>query len=406
MVDFAESTKMAVKTLAANRLRSALTMLGIIIGNASVITMVGVGEGAREYAAGQFESLGPNVLFIIPGSPASQNRTLERPRALTFEDSEAIATQVPTVDSVAPQLVTQQTVVAGNLNTNSTITGVTPEFTTVRSFEVDAGRFITDEDVERGTRVVVLGPDLADSLFPSESPIGQTLRIRNVSFEVIGVLEAKGAFLGDNQDDIAYTPLTTLSSQITGNTSPYGLEISFISVMARDEQSMTAAQFQIQNLLRLRHRIVDEDSFTVRNQKDALELIGNVTGALTVMLAAIAGISLLVGGIGIMNIMLVSVRERTQEIGLRKAIGASEQDILTQFMIEATILAALGGAVGTLAGSGGIMLVSALTPLAAGVSTTAVIVAVCVSGGIGLFFGVVPARQAAKLDPIVALRSA
>lgn len=406
MVDFVESAKMAVKTLTANRLRSALTMLGIIIGNASVITMVGVGEGAREYAAGQFESLGPNVLFIIPGSQASQNRTLERPRTLTFEDAEAIATQVPTVASVAPQLVTQQTVVAGNLNTSSTITGVTPEFTTVRSFEVDEGRFITDEDLERGTRVVVLGPDLAESLFPSESSVGQTLRIRNVSFEVIGVLEAKGAFLGDNQDDIAYAPLTTLSNQITGNTSPYGLEVSFISVMARDEQSMTAAQFQIQNLLRLRHRIVDEDDFTVRNQKDALELIGNVTGALTVMLAAIAGISLLVGGIGIMNIMLVSVRERTQEIGLRKAVGASEQDILTQFMIEATILAALGGAVGTLVGSGGIMLVSALTPLAAGVSTTAVIVAVCVSGGIGLFFGVVPARQAAKLDPIVALRSA
>ncbi|MEO1145049.1 MAG: ABC transporter permease [Cyanobacteria bacterium J06638_22] len=406
MVDFVESTKMAVKTLTANRLRSALTMLGIIIGNASVITMVGVGEGAREYAAGQFESLGPNVLFIIPGSEEAQNRTLERPRTLTFEDAEAIATQVPTVDLVAPQLQTQQAVVAGSLNTSSTIIGVTPDFAPVRSFELAEGRFITDEDVERGTRVVALGPDLANSLFPDTDPIGQTLRIRNISFEVVGVMEAKGAFLGNNQDDAAYAPITTVSNQITGNASPYGLEVTFISVTARDEQSMTAAQFQIQNLLRLRHRIVDEDDFTVRNQKDALELIGNVTGALTVMLAAIAGISLLVGGIGIMNIMLVSVRERTQEIGLRKAIGASEQDILTQFMIEATILAALGGAIGTLAGSGGIILVSALTPLAAGVSTTAVIVAVCVSGGIGLFFGVVPARQAAKLDPIVALRSA
>jgi len=406
MVDFVESTKMAVKTLTANRLRSALTMLGIIIGNASVITMVGVGEGAREYAAGQFESLGPNVLFIIPGSESAQNRTLERPRSLTLEDAEAIADQVPTVAGVAPQLQTQQAVVAGNLNTSSTVFGITPEFATVRSFEIADGRFINDEDVNRGTRVVALGPDLANSLFPGEDPVGQTLRIKNISFEVIGVMEAKGAFLGNNQDDIAYTPITTLSNQITGDTSPYGMEVSFISVMARDEQSMTAAQFQITNLLRLRHKTVDEDDFTVRNQKDALELVGNVTGALTMMLAAIAGISLFVGGIGIMNIMLVSVRERTQEIGLRKAIGASEQDILTQFMIEATILAALGGVIGTLVGSGGIMLISAVTPLAAGVSTTAVILAVGVSGGIGLFFGVVPARQAAKLDPIVALRSA
>jgi len=406
MVNFFESTKMAVQTLTANRLRSALTMLGIIIGNASVITMVGVGEGAREYAAGQFESLGPNVLFIIPGSQSSQERTLERPKTLTLEDAEAIDTQVPSVEAVAPQLQTQQAVVAGNRSTSGTILGVTPDFVPVRSFEVDSGRFITDEDVQRGTRVVALGPDLADSLFPNQVPVGETLRIKNISFEVVGVMVAKGAFLGNNQDDVAYVPLTTLSSQITGNTSPYGTEVTFIAIAARDEQSMTAAQFQIANLLRLRHRIVGEDDFTIRNQKDALELIGNVTGALTVMLAAIAGISLLVGGIGIMNIMLVSVRERTQEIGLRKAIGASEQDILLQFIIEATILAALGGLAGTVIGMGGVTLVSAVTPLEAGISTTAVLTAVGVSGGIGLFFGVVPARQAAKLDPIVALRSA
>jgi putative ABC transport system permease protein len=406
MVDFLESSKMAVQTLMANRLRSTLTMLGIIIGNASVITMVGVGEGAREYAAGQFESLGPNVLFIIPGSESSQNRTLERPRSLTMEDAAAISAQVPTIEAVAPQLQSQQAVVAGNRNTNSTIIGTTPEFSIVRSFAVEQGRFINDSDVQRGTRVVALGADLATSLFPGTNPIGQTLRIKNVSFEVIGVMEAKGAFLGSNQDDVLYVPVTTLSSQIVGNTSPYGTEVTFISVTARDEQSMTAAQFQLTNLLRLRHQVVSDDDFTVRNQKDALELIGNVTGALTVMLAAIAGISLFVGGIGIMNIMLVSVRERTQEIGLRKAIGASEQDILVQFMIEATILAALGGLAGTGIGVVGVTLISVVTPLSAGVSTTAVVIAVGVSGGIGLFFGVVPARQAAKLDPIVALRSA
>jgi len=405
-MDLLEGTAMAVKTLKANKLRSALTMLGIIIGNASVITMVGVGQGAQRYASEQFESLGPNVLFVIPGSDSSRQRTLETPRTLTLEDAEAIASQVPTVISVAPQLQTQQTVTQGNRSTSALIVGTTPEFSTVRSFPVARGRFLNDMDVQRGNRSVALGADLARSLFGDSDPLGQTIRIKNLTFQVVGVMEAKGAFLGNNQDDVAYIPITTMSSQITGNSSPYGTEVTFISIMSRDEQSIGAAQFQVTNLLRLRHRIVSEDDFTVRSQKDALEIVGNVTGALTIMLAAIAGISLLVGGIGIMNIMLVSVRERTQEIGLRKAIGASQQDILVQFMIEATILAVLGGVAGTLIGIGGVSLVGALTPLRAGVSPTAVLLAVGVSGGIGLFFGVVPARQAAKLDPIVALRSA
>ncbi|MDG2616504.1 FtsX-like permease family protein [Thermoleptolyngbya sichuanensis A183] len=405
-MDLLESTAMAVKTLKANKLRSALTMLGIIIGNASVITMVGVGQGAQRYASEQFESLGPNVLFVIPGSDSSRQRTLETPRTLTLEDAEAIASQVPTVIGVAPQLQTQQTVTQGNRSTSALIVGTTPEFSTVRSFPVARGRFLTDMDVQRGNRSVALGADLARSLFGDADPLGQTIRIKNLTFQVVGVMEAKGAFLGNNQDDVAYIPITTMSSQITGNSSPYGTEVTFISIMSRDEQSIGAAQFQVTNLLRLRHRIVSEDDFTVRSQKDALEIVGNVTGALTIMLAAIAGISLLVGGIGIMNIMLVSVRERTQEIGLRKAIGASQQDILVQFMIEATILAVLGGVAGTLIGIGGVSLAGALTPLKAGVSPTAILLAVGVSGGIGLFFGVVPARQAAKLDPIVALRSA
>lgn len=405
-MDLLESTAMAVKTLKANKLRSALTMLGIIIGNASVITMVGVGQGAQRYASEQFESLGPNVLFVIPGSDSSRQRTLETPRTLTLEDAEAIASQVPTVIGVAPQLQTQQTVTQGNRSTSALIVGTTPEFSTVRSFPVARGRFINDMDVQRGNRSVALGADLAKSLFGDSDPMGKTIRIKNLTFQVVGVMEAKGAFLGNNQDDVAYIPITTMSSQITGNSSPYGTEVTFISIMSRDEQSIGAAQFQVTNLLRLRHKIVSEDDFTVRSQKDALEIVGNVTGALTIMLAAIAGISLLVGGIGIMNIMLVSVRERTQEIGLRKAIGASQQDILVQFMIEATILAVLGGVAGTLIGIGGVSLAGALTPLKAGVSPTAILLAVGVSGGIGLFFGVVPARQAAKLDPIVALRSA
>jgi putative ABC transport system permease protein len=284
--------------------------------------------------------------------------------------------------------------------------GTTPDFVGVRDFEVEEGRFFTELDVQRSTRVATIGSDVADKMFGNSDPVGQQIRIKNISFQVIGVMERKGAFLGNNQDDVVLIPLTTMSSRITGNTSPYGTEVSFISVTAEDATVMDAAQFQIRNLLRLRHQITDEDDFTVRSQKDALEIVGNVTGALTLMLAAIAGISLFVGGIGIMNIMLVSVRERTQEIGLRKAIGASQQDILLQFMIEATIVAAIGGIIGTLVGVGGVMLIAATTPLQAGVSSSAVLLAVGVSGAIGLFFGVFPARQAAQLDPIVALRSA
>ena len=401
-----ESTKMAVKTLTANKLRSTLTMLGIIIGNASVITMVGVGQGAQRYASAQFESLGPNVLFIIPGSEEARDRTFQLPRTLTLEDAEAISSQVATVSAVAPQLQTQQPLSAGNRQSTSLVVGTTPDFLPVRDFDVQKGRFFTEIDVERNTQVVALGSDIARKFFGERDPIGQQIRIKNIGFQVIGVMKAKGAFLGNNQDDAVYIPITTMSNRITGDTSPYGTEVTFISANARDDASVSAAQFQVTNLLRLRHKIVNEDDFTVRNQKDALEVVGNVTGALTLMLAAIAAISLFVGGIGIMNIMLVSVRERTQEIGLRKAIGASQQDILVQFMIEAVILSAIGGILGTVIGVSGVTLVGAVTPLKASVSAPAVLLAVGVSGGIGLFFGVFPARQAAKLDPIVALRSA
>jgi putative ABC transport system permease protein len=381
-------------------------MLGIIIGNASVITMVGVGQGAQRYASDQFQSLGPNVLFVIPGGDEARRRTLEIPRNLTLADAKAIASQVPSVNAVAPQLQSQQAITYRNRSINSGVTGTIPSFTIVRNFEVDRGRFFSDFDVQRSNRVAALGADVAKNLFGSSDPLGQQIRIKNISFQVIGVMESKGAFLGDNQDDVVFIPLTTMSSRITGNTSPYGTEVSFISATAKNEALVGAAQFQIANLLRLRHKVVNEDDFTIRTQKDALEVVGNVTGALTLMLAAIAGISLFVGGIGIMNIMLVSVRERTQEIGLRKALGASQHDILVQFIIEAIILAAIGGALGTAIGVGGVTFVGAVTPLKAGVSSAAIVMAVGISGAIGLFFGVVPARQAARLDPIVALRSA
>jgi len=405
-MDIVESIKMATTTLVANKLRSSLTMLGIIIGNASVIAMIGIGEGAQKYIAKELESLGPNVLFVIPGNRETQRISLDLPKTLVLADAEAIASQVPSVQAVAPEFNSRSLVTYRNKNTNVNVIGTTPGFLPVRQFDVARGRFLTNLDIKRSNQVVVLGADLAERLFENVDPVGQQLRLKNVTFQVIGVLESKGSNLGVDYDDAAFVPITTMANRIAGRTSPYGIELTYLVAAAKNADSVDAAEFQITNLLRLRHKLTGEDDFTINTQKDALETVGKITGALTLMLAAIAGISLFVGGIGVMNIMLVSVTERTQEIGLRKAIGAREADILIQFMIEAVILSAAGGVLGTLIGVGGSLLIGAVTPLQAGVSPVAIVLAVGVSGSIGLFFGVVPARRAAKLDPIVALRSA
>lgn len=400
-----ESLKMATSTLLANKMRSGLTMLGIIIGNASVIAMIGIGEGAQRLASEQLEALGPNVIFVAPGSEEERRTSFDLPKTLVWEDAIAIAEQVPTVKEVAPQISANQLITYRSRNANESVVGTTPEYLKVRSFDLASGRFLSQLDLKRNNRVVVLGAELAARFFPAQSPLGQKIRIKNISFEVIGIMEAKGASLGNNQDTNVYIPLTTMANQIVGNTSPYGTGVSYISITAIDEQSIRAAQFQIENLLRLRHQIKGKDDFSVRSQKDILEVVDNITSGLTVLLAAIAAISLLVGGIGVMNIMLVSVSERTQEIGLRKAIGAKEGDILGQFLIEATILSVTGGITGTVIGISGILLVGVLSPLTPVISPVAIAISVSVSGGIGLFFGVFPARAAARLDPIVALRS-
>jgi putative ABC transport system permease protein len=402
-----ESLKMATQTLISNKLRSGLTMLGIVIGNASVIGMIGVGEGTQTLATDQFKNLGPNTLFILPGSPKAQNiRSGGTPPTLVLNDARAIARQVPSVAGVAPVLQNSSVVSYQSITTTSIIQGTTADFPTVRNFAVDKGRFVTAQDVKQDKQVAMVGTDIAERLFGNNNPIGKQIRINNVSFEVVGLMEGKGSSFGSNQDDAIFVPITTMSKRVIGRTSPYGLRLSLISVSAKNSESMDAAEFQITNLLRQRHKIVGEDDFTVRNQKDALTIVSTITGALTLLLGAIAGISLLVGGIGVMNIMLVSVTERTQEIGLRKAIGATQNDILTQFTIEAIILSVVGGIIGTLIGIGGIVIVRNFSPLkTAAISPSAIILAVSVSGGIGLFFGVVPARQAAKLDPIEALRS-
>lgn len=402
-----ESIQIATKMLISNKLRSALTMLGIVIGNASVIAMIGIGQGGQKFVSRQLESLGPSVLFVLPGNSETQRVSFDLPKTLVLADAEAIATQVPTVAGVTAELNGRQVVNYRNKNTEVSIVGTTPSFLVIRNFDTAKGRFFTDIDITRSNQVMVLGSDLANRLFGNTNPVGEQIRIRNTRFQIIGVLKSKGSTnLGVDYDSAALIPLTTMANRVVGKTSPYGTELTNIVASAKNDQSVDAAIFQITNLLRLRHKLTGEDDFTIRSQKDALQIVGLITGALTFVLAAIASISLFVGGIGIMNIMLVSVTERTQEIGLRKAIGATQKDILLQFIVEAVILSGAGGLVGTATGMSVILLVGAVTPIPASISPIAICVAVTVSGAIGLFFGVVPARRAAQLDPIVALRSA
>ena len=400
-----ETVGMALATLKANRLRSLLTMLGIVIGNASVITLVGVGRGAQNLAEGQLNTLGANVLFVVPGNNDSRRQGIDFPKTLVLEDAEAIAEQVPSVKRVVPQITLSAVLQAGAKSSSATVSGITPDFITVRRFDVAQGRFIDQRDLDGARNVVVIGPDLREKLLPIGSAIGKQLRIRDQSFEVIGVMAPKGAVFGQNQDEAAYIPLSTMVSKLSGRDPTYGVSLNFISVEARDEASTGAAKFQITNLLRQRHNILREDDFAVRSQKDALSIVGTITGGLTLMLGAIGAISLLVGGIGIMNIMLVSVSERTSEIGLRKAIGARSSDVLTQFLVEALVLSSLGGVIGSALGLSAVAFVAALTPLPAAIGGTSVMITVGLSGSIGLVFGVLPARRAARLDPITALRS-
>ena len=404
-ISLKEAFNMAGKTLVSNKLRSSLTMLGIIIGNASVITLVGLGRGAQTLAKNQLSNLGANVLFIVPGNNDTRRRGISFPKNLVLEDSIAINNQVPSVKKVAPQISANEIVQSNSKSLNISIAGVTPEFLDVRSFEVDEGRFISQSDVNSARSFVVIGPDLKEDFFKGNTVIGEKIRIKDHTYEIIGILKPKGAVFGSNQDKNAYIPLTTMVNRISGKDPTYGVSLSFISVEAINKNKTSAAKFQITNLLRQRHNIVRDDDFAVRSQEDALNIVTNITSGLTFLLAGIGAVSLIVGGIGIMNIMLVSVSERTEEIGLRKAIGAKQSDILIQFLFEALILSTIGGLVGTTTGLTGVFLLGVITPLPASVGITTTLSTMIISGSIGLIFGVLPAKRASQLDPIVALRS-
>jgi putative ABC transport system permease protein len=397
-----ESIKMATTTLTANKLRSALTMLGIIIGNASVIAMVGIGQGAQKFTLEKLESFGPNQLIVFTGEGSTEGLSSEAPE-LVLADADAVTTQAPAVQQVAPLINASYPFVYRDRNIKFSVIGTTPGITYVRSLTIGQGRFFDVAEQQQNAQVIALGSEIAQKLFGQENPVGKVIQVNNLSFQVIGVMRQKGAFLGANPDQVAYIPITTMADQLAGRRSPNGIPIDYFELSARNRDSIRAAAFQVTNILTRKHGKKD---FNVVANKSFQDLVEQVTAALSVMLAAIAGISLLVGGIGIMNIMLVSVTERTHEIGLRKAVGATQQDILTQFLIESIILAIAGGVIGSGLGWGGATLMGVLTPFQPTVPISAIMVAMGISGGIGIIFGVVPARQAAQLDPIVALRSA
>jgi len=398
--------RVAFRALVRNKMRAALTMLGIIIGVSAVIAMVSIGQGASASVQAQIESIGTNLLFVSAGvqnvggvrsgtgDTGNQN--------LTVDDLDAIKREVPSVSMVTPSVNARSQLVAGNMNWNTNVTGVSEQYPDVRKWPVATGSFFTDADVRTAARVIVIGRTLADNLYPGADPIGQDIRVMNLPFRVVGVLAAKGQDQqGRDQDDVAFAPFTTVQKKILGRDR---IQIAYVSAISQD--ATYTAQSQITDLLRQRHKLTanEPDDFTVRNMTDIAEAANETSKTMTILLACIAGVSLLVGGIGIMNIMLVSVTERTREIGIRMAIGARSSAVRSQFLIESIVLSLTGGAIGIILG----VVLSLAIPAFLGwptlVSMMAIVGSVLFSAAVGIFFGYYPARKAASLDPIEALR--
>lgn len=404
-----EAIRSALTAIGANALRSALTMLGIIIGVAAVIAMVAIGSGARERVTGQIKSLGANLAIIQSGNVTQGGVRLGAGASstLTDEDARAIVGEVENVLAAAPVITTRAQAVYGGANWSTTITATDLDFFTAREWDIAEGRLFEPEELRRGGIVAIIGQSVARNLFGDTNPLDQEFRIRNVPFKVIGVMAPKGqSALGQDQDDVIFVPLDTGRRRIVGRNYARDASVQTIMVKFASEEAITPGIEQVNALLRQRHRLTEdqEDDFIVRNLTEIANTATAAATTLSWLLAAVAGVSLLVGGIGIMNIMLVSVTERTREIGLRLAVGARQRDVLAQFLIEATTLATIGGAVGIALGIGAALAIANIAGWPAVVSVETILIAVGVSGMIGVFFGFYPARQAARLDPIEALR--
>ncbi|HLO87505.1 MAG TPA: ABC transporter permease [Nostocaceae cyanobacterium] len=405
-----EILSMAAEALWSNKLRTGLTMLGVIIGIASVIAISSVGQGVQKGVEQQIQALGTNVLQVLAGSARSGNiiQGLGSSNTLTWEDAKAIAQQAPSAELVSAYLQRISQVVYSGQNTATTIYGTDLNYPEIRNTFPQQGRYFNQDELDSAKQVAVIGPTVLRTLFGSDvDPIGQTIRIRGEAYEVIGVMEPKGSQGPFDRDDQIFIPLTTMSRRLVGNNALTGISVNGILIKASTEEKLEAAQFQVTNLLRLRHNIYPPqiDDFRITNQADIVETFSNVVGLFTVMIVAIAGISLVVGGIGIANIMLVSVVERTREIGIRKAVGATNSAILNQFLAEAIVISIIGGVIGM--GSGILIAFASANifkfPFV--ISFLSIILGFGLSLVVGLVAGVIPARNAAKLDPITALRS-
>jgi putative ABC transport system permease protein len=404
-MDLLAILRIALRALARNKMRSTLTMLGIIIGVGAVIAMVGVGQGAKQQVQQQIASMGSNMLFVGSGTVTRGGMHMGwgATKTLVYEDMVAILRECPAARAAAPGGTSSGQIVFGNDNWATRITGTEPQFFDIRTWAFQEGTSFTQNDVEMAANVAVIGETVRKNLFAITDPIGQTIRINNLPFKVVGLLTPKGtsAAMGDDQDDTIIVPVTTLQKKITGQ--PW---LRWIMVSAESREASYAAQKQIQLLLHDRHRIREgqDNDFFVRNLADMADLADQTGSVMTLLLACIAGVSLLVGGIGIMNIMLVSVTERTREIGVRMAIGATEGDVQRQFLVEAVVLSLMGGAIGIIFGRGASYLVTLFLGWPVLISPVAILSAVIFSMAVGIFFGFYPARKAARLDPIEALR--
>ena len=404
-MELAAILRIALRALARNKMRSALTMLGIIIGVAAVIATVGVGQGAQQQVQQQIASMGSNVLYISSGSVNRGGLRMGggATKTLVYDDLLAILRECPAVAAAAPGSGSSAQLVYENQNWNTRITGTEPQYFTIRNWPLASGTGFTQDDVRTSATVAVIGETVRQNLFGGTAdPVGQTIRLGNLPFVVVGVLVPKGqSGMGQDQDDSVYVPITTLQKKISGQDW-----LQYIMVSAVSQQASYAAQQQITSLLRDRHRIRQgqDDDFFVRNLSDVAELADQSAKVMTLLLASIASVSLIVGGIGIMNIMLVSVTERTREIGIRMAIGATEDDVQKQFLLEAIVLSIIGGTTGILFGAGVSLLISKALQWRILISPAAIVAAVVFSTAVGVFFGFYPARKAARLDPIEALR--